>query len=120
MIALINVLNSMVRTFFFSAPCRSAQRPGLSFGHSAHHAFKLHANDTITMYAQVAGRVRVGACAWLGIGCTIIQCLSIGQHSIVGAGAVVIRDVPDFATVVGVPARVIKTNPPPDADPVIE
>jgi sugar O-acyltransferase (sialic acid O-acetyltransferase NeuD family) len=69
---------------------------------------------------NVAGRVRVGACAWLGIGCTIIQCLSIGQHAIVGAGTVVIRDVPDFATVVGVPARVIKTNPPPDAEPVIE
>lgn len=70
--------------------------------------------------ANVAGRVRVGACAWLGIGCTVIQCLSIGEHSVVGAGAVVIRDVPGSSTVVGVPARVIKTNRLPDGDPAIQ
>jgi len=67
----------------------------------------------------LAGRVRAGAASWLGIGSTIIQCLSIGQNATVGAGAVVIRDVPDSATVVGVPARVIKTSAPPDGEPSI-
>jgi len=58
--------------------------------------------------ATLAGRVQVGDEAFIGMGCNIIQCLKIGAHAIVGAGAVVIEDVPDSATVVGVPARVIK------------
>ena len=62
--------------------------------------------------AALAGRVRCGAGAWVGIGASVIQCLSIGQHAVIGAGAAVIRDVPDFATVVGVPARVLKIAEP--------
>jgi len=60
--------------------------------------------------AHLAGRVRVGAGAWIGLGANVIQCMSIGEHATVGAGAVVIRDVPAHATVVGVPARIIKTT----------
>jgi acetyltransferase-like isoleucine patch superfamily enzyme len=44
----------------------------------------------------------------VGLGAKIIQCLSVGEWSIVGAGAVVIRDIPPGCTAVGVPARVIK------------
>jgi len=62
--------------------------------------------------AAIAGRVHIGELAFIGLGCRIIQCLTIGRQSIVGAGAVVIRDVPDGATVVGVPARIIKSAQP--------
>ncbi len=61
--------------------------------------------------ACIAGRARVGAFAFVGIGAQIIQCLSIGEGAAVGAGAVVLEDVPDGATVVGVPARVVKVHP---------
>ena len=47
--------------------------------------------------------VRQGAT--LGANCTIVCGTTIGRHAFVGAGAVVSRDVPDFALVVGVPAR---------------
>ena len=47
--------------------------------------------------------VRQGAT--LGANCTIVCGVTIGRHAFVGAGAVVSRDVPDFALVVGVPAR---------------
>ncbi len=47
--------------------------------------------------------VRQGAT--LGANCTIVCGVSIGQYSFVGAGAVVTRDVPDFALIVGVPGR---------------
>jgi UDP-2-acetamido-3-amino-2,3-dideoxy-glucuronate N-acetyltransferase len=43
--------------------------------------------------------------ATLGANCTIVCGVTIGQYAFVGAGAVVNRDVPDFALVVGVPAR---------------
>jgi len=45
--------------------------------------------------------------ATLGANCTIVCGTTIGQHAFVGAGAVVSRDVPDYALVVGVPAKQI-------------
>jgi UDP-2-acetamido-3-amino-2,3-dideoxy-glucuronate N-acetyltransferase len=43
--------------------------------------------------------------ATLGANCTIVCGVTVGRHAFVGAGAVVSRDVPDFALVVGVPAK---------------
>ena len=43
--------------------------------------------------------------ATLGANCTIICGVTIGEYAFVGAGAVVTRDVPDFALMAGVPAR---------------
>ena len=45
--------------------------------------------------------------ASLGANCTIICGLTIGRFAFVGAGAVVTKDVPDFALVVGNPARIV-------------
>ncbi len=49
--------------------------------------------------------VRQGAT--LGANCTIVCGTTVGRYAFVGAGAVVNRDVPDFALMVGVPARQI-------------
>ena len=49
--------------------------------------------------------VKIGAT--LGANCTVICGVTIGAYAFVGAGAVVQRDVPDFALMVGVPARQI-------------
>ena len=43
---------------------------------------------------------------WIGAGVRILDGVTIGQGSIVGAGAVVTKDVPDYAVVTGVPACV--------------
>lgn len=43
--------------------------------------------------------------ATIGAHATIVCDVSVGKHSLVGAGAVVVRDVPDYAVAVGVPAR---------------
>jgi len=45
--------------------------------------------------------------ASIGSNATILANLTIGEHALVGAGAVVTRDVPAFAVVAGVPARVV-------------
>lgn len=50
-------------------------------------------------------RVKRGAS--LGANCTIVCGVTIGEYAFVGAGAVVNKDVPDYALVVGVPAKQI-------------
>lgn len=51
--------------------------------------------------------VRIGAWADIGVNAVIMPGVTVGRGSIVGAGAVVTKDVPDFAKVAGVPARII-------------
>ncbi|MBR9976814.1 MAG: N-acetyltransferase [Bacteroidetes bacterium] len=51
-------------------------------------------------------RTLVGEGASLGANCTIICGNRIGRHAFVAAGAVVTKDVPDYALVVGAPARI--------------
>ena len=45
--------------------------------------------------------------ATLGANCTIICGRTIGKHAFIGAGAVVTKDVPDYALVIGNPARIV-------------
>jgi sugar O-acyltransferase (sialic acid O-acetyltransferase NeuD family) len=60
--------------------------------------------------ARATGRVTLGEGCYVGAGAIIADGRKVGAWSTVGAGAVVIDDVPVNATVVGVPARVIKTK----------
>lgn len=62
----------------------------------------------ISPNAALAGNVTVREGAHVGIGACVTQGITIGRWAMVGAGAVVIRDVPDFAVVVGNPARIIR------------
>jgi len=65
---------------------------------------------TIHPGANIAGMVNIGDGTYIGMGAVVIDKISIGSGSIVGAGAVVTKDVPDRVQVVGVPARVVKTD----------
>ena len=55
----------------------------------------------------VVVKTTVKARASIGSNATIIAGITIGESAMVGAGAVVTRDVPDFAIVAGTPARII-------------
>ncbi len=57
---------------------------------------------------HIGGGTEVGRGVWLGIGATLIDHIRIGAGSIVGAGSVVTRDVPEGVVVYGVPARIIR------------
>jgi len=57
---------------------------------------------------NLGGDVSVGSGSWIGIGASVIHGCRIGKNVVVGAGAVVLDDVPDNTTVVGVPAKKIK------------
>ncbi len=63
----------------------------------------------IRPYVKVAnGIVRIKHDAWIGAGAIILPNITIGEGAVVGAGAVVTKDVSSYTIVVGVPARVIK------------
>jgi sugar O-acyltransferase (sialic acid O-acetyltransferase NeuD family) len=67
-------------------------------------------NDFVTLYpsVNVSGNTVLGECVEMGTGCQIIQGLSIGEGTIVGAGAVVVKELPRECTAVGNPAKAIK------------
>lgn len=46
--------------------------------------------------------------AWIGAGATVLPGVCVGRYAIVGAASVVTKDVPDYAVVVGNPAKVIR------------
>ncbi|MFO0933344.1 MAG: CatB-related O-acetyltransferase [Planctomycetota bacterium] len=55
------------------------------------------------------GRLEIGHDAWIGANAVVLPgCKRIGTGAVVAAGAVVTKDVPDFAVVGGVPARVLR------------
>lgn len=58
--------------------------------------------------AVVGADVHVGKMVHIGSNATIRECVKIGDYSIIGGGAVVTKDVPENAIVVGNPARVLR------------
>jgi sugar O-acyltransferase (sialic acid O-acetyltransferase NeuD family) len=63
---------------------------------------------------RMGGRVHAGRGVFLGAGVTLAPRVRIGEWTIVGAGAVVLRDIPERSVAYGVPARVVR--PVVDAD----
>lgn len=61
--------------------------------------------------AVLCGTVQVGEGSLIGAGAVILPGKKVGRWTTVGAGSVVVEDVPDYAVVVGNPARIIKYNP---------
>ena len=66
--------------------------------------------DYVTLYPSVniSGNTNIGHAVEMGTGVQIIQGKTIGDYSIVGAGAVIVRDIPEGCTAVGCPAKPIK------------
>lgn len=54
-------------------------------------------------------QISIGDRAWIGFNASILKGVSIGQESIIGAGSVVVDDIPSFAVSMGNPAKVLKT-----------
>lgn len=68
--------------------------------------------DFVTLHpsVSVSGNVHLAEGTEVGAASVLLPKVSVGEWSIVGAGAVVTKNVPADATVVGVPAKVIKTR----------
>jgi acetyltransferase-like isoleucine patch superfamily enzyme len=60
--------------------------------------------------ARTSAGITVGDGAWLGAGAKVLDGVDVGAYAVIGAGAVVRESVPERATAVGVPARVVGTR----------
>jgi acetyltransferase-like isoleucine patch superfamily enzyme len=65
--------------------------------------------------AHIAGNVEIGARTWFGIGAVARQGIRIGANAMIGAGSVVIHDLPDDVTVAGNPARILGPRDTPES-----
>lgn len=73
--------------------------------YGAIHPFDVEArNEGI----EKAKTINIGDSAWLGGKVTVVPGVSIGKHSVIGAGSVVTKDIPDDVVAVGNPCRVIR------------
>jgi acetyltransferase-like isoleucine patch superfamily enzyme len=59
--------------------------------------------------ATISNPIVIKKGAWIGAGATILPGVTVGKNSVVAAGAVVSKDVPDNVIVGGVPAKIIKS-----------
>lgn len=82
----------------------------LNTGCSVDHDCQLGACVHISPGARLAGGVSVQELSWVGIGACVRQLVQIGSQVVIGAGAVVVADVPDKVTVAGVPAKILSRS----------
>lgn len=74
------------------------------------HESKIGSSVFIAHAVSISGRCQIGDGTFVGTNATILPRVKVGQWATIGAGAVVTKDVPDFAVVVGNPGRAIKFN----------
>ena len=76
--------------------------------HISTYPFKVKTLQTTNSESFGKGDIVVDDDVWIGYGATILSGVHIGQGAVVAAGAVVTSDIPPYAVVGGVPAKVIK------------
>jgi UDP-N-acetylbacillosamine N-acetyltransferase len=72
---------------------------------SADHECELAEAVHLCPGVHLAGRVRVGRGTWVGVGSSVRDGVRLGEWCYVGAGAVLVADLPDFSLAYGVPAK---------------
>lgn len=74
---------------------------------SENHVY-IHPSIPIRLQGESRRGIKLCRGCWIGRGATVLDGVTIGSNSVIGAGAVVTKDIPDHCVAVGVPARVIK------------
>lgn len=78
--------------------------------HVAHNV-RIGRKSLVIACAELSGGVVLGEGVWVGPNASVLEKVKIGDHALVGLGAVVLRDVSPGVTVVGNPARVLERKP---------
>lgn len=88
--------------------CRIGANVIINHGATVDHDCIVEDGANICPGVNLGGRVRIGRCAWVGIGSVVIEKVSIGAGAFIGAGTVVIKNIPENVMAVGCPARIVK------------
>ena len=89
-------------------------------GTVVHRSVKIGDKAVISTGVTLGGRggrngaPEIGEGVLIGTGAKVLGPVKVGRFASIGANAVVLADVPDFAVVVGIPARVVRINRPED------
>jgi len=82
----------------------------INTGANIDHDCQIDDFSHISPGVNLAGGVSVGVCTWIGIGTSVVQQVNIDDNVIIGAGAVVICNIPANVTAVGCPAKTIHNH----------
>jgi serine acetyltransferase len=82
----------------------------LNLGCTVGHDAVLEDFCSLMPHANVGGEAHLEAGVYLGTNATVINRVRVGARTIVGAGAVAVRDLPADCTAVGVPAKAINSE----------
>ena len=108
------------KNVFINAGCKFQDQGGIYIedgvliGHNAVLATINHMEDPEKRAGMIFQPIHIEKNVWLGANVTVLPGVTIGEGSIIAAGAVVTKDVPPYAIVGGVPAKVIKYRFPSD------
>lgn len=93
-----------------NADCKVGKHCIVNTNASVDHDCILEDYVHISPNVALAGNVTVGEGTQVGIGACVIQGIKIGKWCTIGAGTIIIKDIPDYAVVVGNPGKIIKYN----------
>lgn len=100
------------RRVFINSNLLAMSRGGVTIGDDVQIAANVslisNNHDFYDRQVLLCKPVEICSHAWIGANAVILPGVRVGRFAVVGAGAVVTRDVPDYAVVAGNPARVIK------------
>ena len=112
----IGVGNYIQEGVIIQADALVGNNSSIHIGALVAHEVRIGDSVFIAHACSISGCVEIGDGVFMGTNATIIPRLKIGKWATIGAGAVVIKDIPDYATVVGNPAKIIKTSELPYID----
>lgn len=110
----LRIYNDSDKNLYIGSFCSIAENVVFLLGHEHYvdrlstYPFKQRLGLSSDKDAFSKGDIIVDDDVWLGYGVTIMSNVHIGQGAVVAAGAVVTKDVPPYAIVGGVPAKVLK------------
>ena len=102
--------NYIQESVIVQAGCHIGNNSSIHMASIIGHESNIGNSVFIAHGVSISGFVTIGDGTFVGTHATILPRLKIGKWVTIGAGAVVTKDVPDYAVVVGNPAKVVKYN----------